>query len=362
MAVSRSEIEERWLGQPLHENEAETILESFNRVEQILGRAWIEASLAPGIVGPSVALPIYFLGIQLDVLSGAKGAEKLIQRLQAREPAALSELHSIALCVGSNNVELEIEPPATVGDAEKVPDFRLRHPGDEWVWVEVTRPNYSESAQIAQKAAASLRDLLAMIPDGMELQIRFRSEPSDADLNSVRAEVGHATINQTIDRPTFIIHTSTATPVLTPIGDDEQGRPIFGNAVGRVSGENRALLSVRVPYTDLRGQQVIDAEARQLPREGPGLICIATAHGKYWQALIERSYSPTIRRRISGVLLFQTGLLLGEHGIELQTAGRLLSNLHARVPLPSWLEASLHRLPATFRTAGASKAAETDGG
>jgi hypothetical protein len=360
MAVSRSEIEERWLGQPLPENEADRIVESFNRVEQILGRPWLEAWLAPGIVGPFVALPIYLLGIQLSVLCHAKGAEKLIQRLQAREPAALSELHSIALCVVSNDVEIEIEPPVTVGDAEKIPDFRLRRPGERWVWVEVTQPNYSESAQIAQRAAASLRNLLTKVPDGMEVQIRFRTEPSDTDLNSVRTEVEQATLNQLIDRPAFIIHTRTATPVLTPIGDDEQGRPIFGNAVFRANGENRALLSVRVPYTDLRGQQVIDAEARQLPKEGPGLICIATGHGKYWQSLIERSFSPTIRRRISGALLFQTGIVPGEHGIELQTAGRLLRNPYAREPLPSWLETSLHRLPATFRFAGASKAAETD--
>src|SRR5262245_1560664 len=116
-----------------------------------------------------------------------------------------------------------------------------------------------------------------------------------------------------------------------------RGRPTFGNAVGRVSKEARALLSVRVPYTDLRGQQVVDAKARQLPKEGPGLICVVTTHGKYWESLIERCFSPTIRRRISGVLLFATGLLPGEHGMELQTAGRLLSNPHARVPLPPWL-------------------------
>jgi hypothetical protein len=263
--------------------------------------------------------------------------------------------------VDRNDAELEIEPPATVGDAEKVPDFRVRRPGEQWVWVEVTRPNYSESAQIAQNAARSLSDLLERVPDGMEVQIRFRSEPSDVDLNNVRVEVEHATINQTIDRPTFVIHTSAATPVFTPIGNDEQERPIFGNAVCRVCGENRAQLSVRVPYTDVRGQQVIDTEARQLPKEGPGLICIGTEHGKYWQSLIERSFSPTIRRRISGVLLFQTGTLLGEHGLEIQTAARLLSNPYARVPLPPWLESSLHRLPATFRTAGANRAAESDG-
>lgn len=361
MAVSRGEVEEGWLGYPLHEDLVETILESFNRVEQILGRPWLETSRARGIVGPAVVLPIHLLGIQLDLLSRAKGAEKLMQRLQAREAAAFSELHSIALCMDSNDVELEIEPPATVGDAEKVPDFRLRRPDERWVWVEITRPNYSESAQIAQNAARSLSDFLRQIPDGIEVQIRFRSEPSDPDLNSVRLELGRATSNQTIDRPTFVIHTSAATPVFTPIGNDEEGRPIFGNAVCRVCGENRAQLSVRVPYTDLRGQQVIDAEARQLPKEGPGLICIGTEHGKYWQSLIERSFSPTIRRRISGVLLFQTGTLLGERGLEIQTAARLLSNPHARVPLPPWLESSLHRIPATFRIAGANRAAESDG-
>jgi len=304
--------------------------------------------LRPGVVGPLVTLPIFLLGIQLDVLAGAKGAEKLIQRLYAREPAAFSELHSITLCVGCDNVEIEIEPLAVVGDREKIPDFRIRRPGEQWVWVEVTRPNYSESAQVAQQAAGSLRDLLERIPDGMEVQLRFRADPCEEDLSRVRREVERAILGQTIDQPNFIIHTSAATPVLTPIGGDEQARPISGNAIARVCGEQRAVLSVRVPYTDLRGQQVIDAEARQLPKEGPGLICISTDHGKYWRSLIERSFSPKIRTRISAVLLFSTASLPGQHGIEIRTAGHLVKNPHARAALPAWLETRLHQIPAAF--------------
>jgi hypothetical protein len=296
MTVSRSEIEERWLGHPLYENEAGPIIESFNRVEQVLGRPWLEASLRDGSIGPSILLPIYCLGDQLGLLARATNAEKLISRLRAREPAAFSELHSIALCVDGNDVEIEIEPPATVAGSEKVPDFRVRRPNEEWVWVEVTEPTYSESAQIAQRAATSLQGLLSDVPDGMEVQIRFHSEPSDADLSSVCTEAARAALDQTIDRPNFIIHTKTARPILTPIGEDENARPMLGNVLFRVTGENRALLSVRVPYSDLRGQQVIDAEARQLPKQGPGLICIATGHGSYWKSLIERSFSPTIRK------------------------------------------------------------------
>jgi hypothetical protein len=214
MAVSRSEIEERWLGHPLHDNEADPILECFNRVEQILGRPWLDASVQAGIVGPSQLLPMYLLGDQLSVLARAAGAEKLIRRLQAREPAAFPELHSIALCADGSDVEIEIEPLAAVGNAEKIPDFRIRRPNEEWVWVEVTQPNYSESAQIAQSAAASLRDLLTDIPDGLEVQVRFRCEPIDADLASARTEVRQAGLDQTIDRPNFIIHTRAATPTL----------------------------------------------------------------------------------------------------------------------------------------------------
>jgi len=351
MTVSRNEIEERWFGFGIRDDQVATVLDSFTRVEQLLGRPWLEASLAAGLIGPAVALPIYAIGVQLQVITGAKGADKLIQRLRAREPSAFSELHSIALCVGSNDVELEIEPRAKVGDAEKVPDFRLRYTGEDWVWVEVTQPDYSQSARIAQEAAASLRDLFDKIPDGVEFQIRFRCEPSEADLDAVRRQVDHATLDQTIETPNFIIHSKAATGSLTPTGSDEHERPIFGNALQRVTGDRRALLSVRVPYSDLRGQKVIDSEARQLPKEGRGLICIATFHGKYWQGLIERSFSPNIRRRISAVLLYQTGLVPGEHGLELQTVGRVLINPHARMPLPSRLEVGLRTLPAAFRTA-----------
>src|SRR4051794_36149030 len=98
MSVSRREIEERWLGHSLQDNEPEPIIESFNRVEQVLGRPWLDSSAKAGIVGPSQLLPIFLLGDQLSVLARATGAEKLIRRLQARESAAFSELHSVAIC------------------------------------------------------------------------------------------------------------------------------------------------------------------------------------------------------------------------------------------------------------------------
>ena len=191
--------------------------------------------------------------------------------------------------------------------------------------------------------------MLPTIPGGLEVQVRFRDEPTDDDIRLVREYVAPLQMGHVIDEPRFIIHAVAAGPELSPIGQDEKDRPIFGNAVGQIVGETRSVVCVRVPYTDARAQQVIDTEASQLPKEGPGLICILTHHEKYWKSLIERSFNPTIRRRISGVLLFETGITLGTHGIEMQTAGRLLMNPHARTPLPPWLVESINRLPVAIR-------------
>ena len=108
------------------------------------------------------------------------------------------------------------------------------------------------------------------------------------------------------------------------------------------------MLAVRVPFTDERAQRILDAEAKQIPKEGPGLICIMTTYGSYWRGLIERSFSPAIRRRISGVLLFHSGIVAGQRCARLPTAGRILLNPHARTTLPRWLTEQLEALPATL--------------
>src|SRR5262249_28962335 len=108
--VTSDEIEERWLGGCAVEVDIHQLVDSFNRLEGVFGRPWLDRSLESGVVGPVVTLPLHVLGVQLAVLQRAVGKEKLVARLRNGERAAHSELHALALCSPDDQVEIEIEP------------------------------------------------------------------------------------------------------------------------------------------------------------------------------------------------------------------------------------------------------------
>lgn len=357
MSISREEIETRWLGGSSVAVGIDALVDSFSVVERMLGCGWLEEALTGGVTGPVVALPLHCVGTNLRVLERAVGGERLRERVRRRERAALTELHALALCADDLTIDSEVSPSVDVEGRQREPDFRVRKAGEPWVHVEVTAPNHSESEERARTAAASLSMSHDLIPDGVCVQVRFRDEPTDSDLDDVRSELpSAAVIGKVTERRKFVIHAEEfvrSGPEFVPIGADEEHRPLFGSAQLLVRGDgpkvtSGACLAVRVPGTDARGQRVIDTEAKQLPKAGPGLICIFTQHGAYWRGLIERSFSPDLRRRISGVLLLSSGIVLSDSGVRLLTAGRLITNPHARSPLPVWLSERLEALSRTL--------------
>ncbi len=351
MTLTLSEIEERWLAGCTVAGGTEALVETFNRAESLLGRDWLEAALAGGTLGPVIALPIHRVGEQLRVLERAADREKLIARVRARLPAALSELHALALCVGDDaEVEVAIEPTIQVDGGNRVPDFAVRRPDEAWTYVEVTAPNDSEGALEARAAATTLVRFLPAVSSGVAAHARFRDVPTDQDIEEVGDALATASVGTVVDQPRFVLEVSKATGVLSVSGADENDRPICGCMAARVEGDVRSSIMVRVPYADERGQKILDAEAKQIPKSGPGLICLMTGHGKYWRGLIERSFSPTIRRRISGALLFFSGIVGSDDGSpQLATIGEVLVNPYARTPLPERLRERLERLPSRFR-------------
>lgn len=357
MPISREEIKNRWLAGGVTGAGIDALVGSFNVAERVLGRAWLEEPLADGIAGPVIALPIHLVGENLRVLERAHRSEQLIARVRKREGAAMAELHALALCADDPKIDPEVAPTVDVDGHRRVPDFRVRQAGEPWVYVEVTAPTHSESKSAAHAAATRLSVSRDLIPDGVSVQVRFRDEPDNTDIEEVMKEIREAAvIGRVTARERFVIHAEEfvragkSTPEFLPIGGDEQGRPLSCSLRAEVRGEGAMIvggagLAVRVPYTDERGRKIIDAEAKQLPKAGPGLICIFTQHGAYWRGLIERSFSPDMRRRISGVLLVASAIRPGDCGVRLATAGRLILNPHARVPLPQWLSERLGALP-----------------
>lgn len=89
----------------------------------------------------------------------------------------------------------------------------------------------------------------------------------------------------------------------------------------------------------------MDQEARQLPRDVPGLIMIdvgdaAGAFGN-WEPLIKRRFQPTINTRVGGVCLFSSGVVLTPDGAACLSETKLLVNPHAKVPLPPWVSETI---------------------
>lgn len=98
-------------------------------------------------------------------------------------------------------------------------------------------------------------------------------------------------------------------------------------------------VAVRVPFSDTRAKECLDAEASQLPKGEIGLVMaeigdVASAF-RIWPALIERRYTPRQHTRVSGTVLFRERARRdGGNAVDLQT--KVVWNPHGR-PVPEWL-------------------------
>jgi hypothetical protein len=126
------------------------------------------------------------------------------------------------------------------------------------------------------------------------------------------------------------------------------------SAAKRVRGptEPDRHLLVRMPFSDERAAEFLHDEARQLPRDAPGLIMInvGEAPGAFiqWEPLIQRRFQPTINTRVSGVCLFSSGVVLTPDGGACPSQTKLLINPHAKVPLPPWVVETVAAAGAEF--------------
>jgi hypothetical protein len=110
---------------------------------------------------------------------------------------------------------------------------------------------------------------------------------------------------------------------------------------GNLHGRPRNHVSVRFPFTDERGEGILREEAKQLPKDGPGLIMINVANnpGNFdaWASFIAPRFRRDIHTRVSAVCLFSEGI--GDAGKRYSyfIEGRLLLNDQARYRLPAWI-------------------------
>jgi hypothetical protein len=170
------EIRKVWLGNGRIATSGDEMVEAFNRVERLLGRDWMEAMLtpAPGVTaqGALETLSIVMYGRLLASVEGVRGADALLKKLRERRPDALAELKAAYLLKSDDvDVQLELEPPVTVGRSERKPDIRAQVKDEPWTYVEVTRPDTSGEGAKVLNLLDTLSQVVGAVPGRYSLEV-----------------------------------------------------------------------------------------------------------------------------------------------------------------------------------------------
>jgi hypothetical protein len=376
MVWTFEEINSDWLGGSPIAIAREKALAAFERCERRLGRGWIEAQRGSA----QGALRVIRMGERLASLEGVGGVDTdtLIEGLRNGDRSASSELHALHLLRRDAATEAELYPPAQVGKAWRRPDMRVRL-AEPWVYVEVTRTNESEAYLDAQSVVAGLVATVESIEHPFTLEVFLRRQVGEADIYPIRTRVeafcaarataGDMPLEGIPPRETFLLLRAGEPGDVVELAREElpndagvliltQGRPgdvVMRNHPGeqyeprllmarRVTPPDRHII-VRMPFLDERAARIMGEEARQLPKEFPGLLMIdvGEAPGAFrgWEPLIRRRFQPLINTRVSGVCLFSSGVLLTADGAACPSETKLLINQHAKIPLPPWIADAL---------------------
>lgn len=350
MAWRWEEIQREWLaGSRVAASPAET-LAAFALVEQLLGRQWVESRREHGdvlVTGSHTVAAVISMGKRLQAVRHAYGLDTLLERIRAGDNAAHAELTAAYLCVPSDApIALEFSVPAQIGDRERVPDFRLRQKVEPWVYVEVTAPDVSALQRQAQTLLERLAAFLTDIPLGSTAEVMMRRDPSEEEVGTIvetlRAQLQVAGPSQR-DLPGLALllvrHAEPGQIVLEDHG--EPNIPRIGLARFELHGDRGRHLVVRYAFSDQRAEAFLTSEARQLPRDTPGLVMVdvSNAAGAFnaWQQLLAHRLQPRQHTRVSVITLFSSGMWGLPEGEAWFPWTRVLENQYAANPAPAWL-------------------------
>jgi hypothetical protein len=361
MPYTWQEIRDDWLGGANSlAMSPDKVVASFNRVAEEFGDEWIEASRTRNgstSRGLQSTLRIISLGQMFLAVGRPAGSGALLEKIRKRKIDAWAELCGMYLLSSDKpDITVEVEPEVTVGSRRRRPDFRVRSGDEPWTYVEVTLASRNSAAQ---KAILGSLDRLIHLVDSCTgsyaLEVFLKREPGDQELDLIESLIReqHAAMGQAeAELPSGLgtLYWNQYPPGFVTL--DDHGEPytprLGATAAALHNGEHRHIL-VRWPFTDMRAEDMLTAEARQLPRDAPGIVMIQTSGAvgamKTWRAIIERRFQPRMHTRVSAVCLFTSSVQSPDSGGHWLPECKLILNSHARSPLPDWIANQLKRFP-----------------
>ncbi len=361
MIWSMHDIEKSLLGQKASAIALtpDLIVDAVNRVETILGHDWIlDVATATGI---APAMEIIGMGLRLAALDSLINTETLVSNLRRRGQNAEAELTALYL-ISAQNSPLELELGPSVGTRKA--DFRVRKAGEKlWTTVEVTQATASKYQQHLLAILHGIIDVLRESKSQFSLDVIFRREPIEPEIASLRFQLppfcsqpGQKQVTLGDDLGFVLLNH-------TPISQGQRVEiPGLGPTVGVVmfvgggpGGGPNHKVSVQVPFTDERAEKILRTQARQLPKDGMGLVMINASGGagrfQGWACLIGKRLQPKIHRRVGGVCLFEGSMVPNGPRYDWLVQTKLVVNEHARLQLPSWIQATINAAGEQFERA-----------
>jgi hypothetical protein len=314
MAWTVEQIEKEWLGGERVTLPSDDVVRAFTAAEQVRGRDWVlNTTSIPGGSrqwGFGPFLRVYAFGKRIESVSGAPGADSLLERLLQGDRAAESELTAIYLLRSRRpETQIEVGPGVRVGDRHRRPDFRIRRGADPWIYVEVTQLNRSTASERTQETLRRIATQLTSVLRSFVLEIVFWRDPTEGEqddlvrqacdacqeANSGRRDIG--------DLASLLVKSGDPAVVIPSIlPDDDETRMAIAQSIVGPGQPNRQIV-VRVPFADQRAEVVLSAEARQLPKNEPGLVMVDVAGQptafESWADLVPRRFTPTQRASVA---------------------------------------------------------------
>jgi hypothetical protein len=224
----------------------------------------------------------------------------------------------------------------------------LAKQGEPWTHVEVTALWPSNASELAQTLVARLAEHVMQSIESFVVEVVLSRIPTDQEIEAICAaairecarleprQINAQDLALIIVKPCLDV--SVFSP--TPISGDQIARLAIGRAFCGPDLPSRQVI-VRMPFSDERAEEILNAEAQQLPRDTAGLVMVDVMRQptaiSSWEALALRRFTSTQHTRVGGIVLFMYATRLTDQGLELLPHVKLIRNPHAHIPLPDWI-------------------------
>lgn len=332
MSITSEEIQELGINQ-LNSDEILNAKIAFDGFEKTFGRRWVE-SFFNGMRSHIYVRYLIQIWNSYQSIKNLPKIEKILERweLGIMKGGVIPEI-LIFSSIKNNGATLELFPEIN----NKVPDARFKTTDNDWVYLEVSKRNLSESLKWTHKVLNDLSNAASMVVPGRHGKIGVRRIITKDELNELVDWVSTLNDEQAEYKDLAIFHT---TSIETGAGDTfdvsnnyVKGPKLFSTRFSADNGVINYKGTAVIVSPDNGAEDTLNNEAKQLPPKETGVVVLDVSGVigaiEEWRPQLVHRLQPNLNTRIAAIVLLSSSL--GHDG--LIKSGEIIVNKYAHKPL-----------------------------